>query len=176
MKKVFIISGLAIAALGLSWVGKTLSKGEITWKAENKFYKAAGSFTEWEVQNISLEDGNIESLSLDVTVNIASLQESNEKLVHHLKAEDFFDVANHPTAIINVSKVAKTDTAYSAQFITTIKNISDTTTAYFSVISEAPIKVAGHTYINRPKHEIGMPLKKSKGTTKMVQVDFEWEM
>lgn len=176
MKKGILIGTLAIAAIGLSWMSQSFSNGAITWKAASKMYKANGSFTEWSIKNINYEAGKLEDLSLDLEVKVASVSEKNDKLVHHLQAEDYFDVANHPTANINVSGVEKTDTAYKAQFIITLKGITDTTDAYFHVLSEVPLKVAGYTHINRPKHEIGMPLKKSKSITEMVKVDFSWEM
>ena len=176
MKKGIIIGSLAIAVIGLSWMNQTLSNGSITWKAASKMYKAEGRFTEWNIKNINYQAGKLEQLSLDLEVKVASISEKSDKLVHHLQAEDYFDVANHPTATINVSGIQKTDTAYKAQFIMNIKGIADTTTAYFNVLSETPLNVQGHTYINRPKHQLGMPLQKSKGITEMVKVDFSWKL
>jgi len=172
MKKVFGL-GLFVVIIGLvSWKTEDRSKGFIKWKAASKMYKAEGSFENWKVTNLKYDKNAIENTTLDIVVDVSSVHEKSEKLVHHLQQDDYFNVAIFPEATVNISNVVKTDTAYSAQFITTIKEVSDTTTAYFKVLETEPLKVEGYAYINRPKHLIGLPLKKTKGITEIVKVDF----
>jgi len=172
MKKIIGLGVIALLIGLVSWTNQEGTKGFIKWKASSKMYKAEGSFSNWEVKNLKYNKDSIENLSLDILVNVNSIQEKSEKLVHHLQQDDYFNVALFPEATVNVSNVTKTDTAYSAQFITTIKSISDTSTAYFKVLETEPLKVEGYASINRPKHLIGLPIKKTKGITEMVKVDF----
>lgn len=172
MKKGLSI-GLGLVLLGLlSWTSTDAPKGYINWQAGNKFYNAEGSFASWTIKNLVYHPDSLFKTTLDVEVDISSVQEKSDKLANHLQQEDYFNIALFPKAVVHISDLEKTDTAYKAQFITVIKSITDTTEGYFQVLSQDPLKVQGHAFINRPKHEIGMPLNKSKGITEMVRVDF----
>lgn len=172
MKKGLII-GFGLVLLGLmSWTSTDVPKGYINWKAANKFYKAEGSFGSWAIKNLVYHPDSLLNTTLEVEVDISSVQEKSDKLASHLKEEDYFNMALFPKAVVSISHLEQTDTAYKAQFITHIKSIADTTEGYFQVLSKEPLKVQGYAYINRPKHQIGMPLNKSKGITEMVRVDF----
>lgn len=172
MKKVLSLSALILLIGLVSFTSEEKKKGYIKWQASSKMYKAKGSFESWEVQHLKFNADSLENTTLDIVVHTNSVNEKADKLVKHLQAEDYFNVEVFPTATVHVSQVAKTDTAYTAQFITTIKDISDTTTAYFKFISTNPLAVEGYTYVNRPKHLLGIPLKKSAGISEMVKVDF----
>lgn len=172
MKKLISLSALVLLIGLVSFKNEDDKKGYIKWQASSKMYKANGSFENWEVKNLKFNPDSLENTTLDIVVNTESVNEKNDKLVHHLQAEDYFNVALFPEATVNVSKVVKTDTAYAAQFITTIKSISDTTTAYFKFTNTNPLAVEGYTFVNRPKHLLGIPLKKSAGITELVRVDF----
>jgi len=177
MKRISIVA-LSIVTLGLlSWiVEESDAPGYINWEASSKMYNAEGSFKNWTVENVVYNPDSIENTTLDIVVGVASVHEKSDKLVEHLKADDYFDIAVFPNATIHVQDIQKTDTAYSANFIVTIKDVVDTTEAYFTVDNSDPLIVTGYTYIDRPKHLIGLPLKKTKGITEQVKVDFQLDM
>jgi len=55
-----------------------------------------GTFTDVEA-TLDYEVGKLDALKTTVTVDIASVDTSNDKRDDHLRTSDFLDVANHPT-------------------------------------------------------------------------------
>ncbi len=120
MKKATIFSTLlaAVALVGMSFTNpanggkerRTVSVAEsnIVWNG----YKVTGSHT----GNIKLKSGELEFEGDELTggrfvIDMTSITntdlegEWNEKLVGHLKSEDFFGVENHPTATFEITDV-----------------------------------------------------------------------
>lgn len=62
---------------------------------------------------LTLDEKKPEASRIDVTIDVASLDTASEKRDEHLKAKDFFDVANYPTMTFKSTKVEVTgkDTA-----------------------------------------------------------------
>lgn len=60
---------------------------------------------------------------VDMTsINVVDLEgESKEKLEGHLKSEDFFGVANHPTSVLKINTATKTADGYAVKGELTIK-------------------------------------------------------
>ncbi|TXB64897.1 YceI family protein [Phaeodactylibacter luteus] len=122
MKKVSIFTMMlaAMATLSMSFTNPSnngqperrsvsVSESTIVWNG----YKVTGSHT----GNIQLKSGELEydgkgmltggSFEIDMTtITCNDLQgEYNQKLVGHLKSDDFFGVANHPTATFEITQV-----------------------------------------------------------------------
>ena len=77
---------------GWSHAGVSIQHGEFT--------KADGV--------LSLDPGNIEGSTINVTIDAASVSTGVEALDTHLKSSDFFDVEKHPTVTFTSTAVKKT--------------------------------------------------------------------
>jgi polyisoprenoid-binding protein YceI len=70
-------------------------------KHDGGFKKLSGHAT--------VTDGKIETLKVEVEIDVNSIYTDSDKLTGHLKNADFFDVANYPKATFKSTKVEKSD-------------------------------------------------------------------
>ncbi len=82
-----------------------LENSSVTW-AGRSGPKSHNGTVDIKAANISMTDGEISwgNVVLDME-SIVTLDISSDWLDDHLRAEDFFDVANHPTASFEITKV-----------------------------------------------------------------------
>jgi polyisoprenoid-binding protein YceI len=73
-------------------------------KHDGGFKKLSGTAT--------VTDGKIETLKIEVEIDIDSIYTDTNKLTDHLKNPDFFDVKNFPKATFKSTKVEKADKVY----------------------------------------------------------------
>jgi polyisoprenoid-binding protein YceI len=64
-----------------------------------------GTWTEYEVQAGRADDG-IAALLVSFTFNTDSVDTGNNLMTSHLKSDDFFDVANHPTGSFTSNSIS----------------------------------------------------------------------
>ena len=121
----------------------------ISFEATHFFTPVAGSFKDFD-GNLNFDPENLESSSADFTVQIASVENDNEKRNGHLQSEDFFDAKKYPEMKFTSSSFAKNGEDYTIIGNLTIRDI----TKEISV----PVKMLG----------IGdHPMKKGKLNTAM---------
>jgi polyisoprenoid-binding protein YceI len=58
---------------------------------------------------VTLDDQDVSSLRVELTIDAASISTSHAKRDEHLRSPDFFDVAKYPTITFISKKVTKTD-------------------------------------------------------------------
>ncbi|MDX1462330.1 MAG: YceI family protein [Marinirhabdus sp.] len=136
MKKGKLAIVLAVAASTSAMatpVKKKLNVKESTieWKGK----KILGSHT----GTIQLKEGYLEMegdalvggmFVVDMTsITVTDLEGENKaKLEGHLKSDDFFGIANHPTSTLVISKAKKEDNTYVVDALLTIKGITEPVT------------------------------------------------
>lgn len=146
-------SGVTEPAPAKETFSANVAKSTITWKG----YKVLGSHT----GTIQLKEGKLDYTDGSLTggyfiIDMATLDctdltgEYKDKLVGHLKSDDFFGVANHPTAKFQITKVISRgkpgeykivgnltikETTKEIKFLTTIDESSD------APVANATIKV-----------------------------------
>lgn len=103
---------------------------EIVWKA----YKVTGAHTgklQLKSGSLTFNNDQLTGGSFEIDMNSISCTDMSggmaDKLVGHLKSEDFFNVAQHPTAKLAITKVISRGTpgAYKVQGNLTIKGITN---------------------------------------------------
>lgn len=84
------------------------SHAKIVWGVSHLgFSTYYGEFTDFDAQLV-LDAQRPENSSLDVTINLNSVDTHDEALDKHLKAPDFFDTAQYPTATFTSTSVDRT--------------------------------------------------------------------
>ena len=109
---------------------------------------------------ISLEHGKLVAASF--TINMKSItntdiesEEYSQKLVNHLKAEDFFDVANHPTAEFKMIKASPTEGGFEVLGSITIKGETHPATFLVAIQQRGNTLIAsGKMSFDRTKYGI----------------------
>ncbi|MBW1295433.1 YceI family protein [Aquimarina litoralis] len=103
LKYILIISLIMIGVQKIQAQDHTLriKKSELSWTGKAAFnsYSLTGTITPKE--GIATITNNILS-SLQLVINMKSIDHENNDLKSHLKNEDFFEVKKFPTAIFNV--------------------------------------------------------------------------
>jgi len=113
------------------------AESKVTWKA----YKVTGSHAgtvNLKEGSLLFEDGKLSggSFTVDMTslVTTDDLGDSKAKLEGHLKSDDFFSVANHPTASLVFTKATMSGkNSYEVSGTLTIKGISKSISLDISV-------------------------------------------
>lgn len=117
----FLIGALALAFTGpVETVSIDTDQSQITWKG----YKVLGSHTglvNVKDGNFQMEDGALigGSFMIDMSsITCTDLEgEYADKLVGHLKSDDFFGVATYPTANFNITQVISRGTPGSYKIV-----------------------------------------------------------
>jgi polyisoprenoid-binding protein YceI len=170
MKKLIYLSTVAIIAL-TSYAFKTKPDQQKNYKVDTTKTKVVWTGTKVtgkHTGNITMANGTIKyngkvvtggSFEFDMTsITCTDLTEKewNDKLIGHLKSDDFFGVAKFPTSKFEITKVvAKTGDNYDVTGNLTIKGITNEIT-FPAVIkaSETAIIAVAKITVNRTKFDI----------------------
>ena len=150
----FAASGMAIANEG-DKKEVDIEKSTVTWKA----YKVTGSHTGTVTLSsgaLTFKDGTLNGGSFDVDMTslvCTDLEgEYKGKLEGHLKSDDFFSVANHPTANIVFTSVEATGkNSYEVTGDLTIKGITKPITFDLSVYGS---KATANLKVDRAQYDV----------------------
>ena len=77
------------------------------FQVRHLFSKVPGKFTDFSGQ-IQFDEANPEQSSVEVTINAASINTSNDQRDEHLRSPDFFDVQKFPKITFKSKSVKKT--------------------------------------------------------------------
>src|SRR5438105_4253252 len=80
---------------------------QINFVGEARFISAHGFFEKWDAE-VNLDPAQIDSASLKITIDAASINTRIQQRDNHLRSKDFFDVAQYPTITFVSKKVNKT--------------------------------------------------------------------
>lgn len=77
---------------------------EMTFRIRHLMGRVFGTFNEWE-GTITMVPDDLSTLSVNVTVQTASINTLVQQRDDHLRTDDFFDVENHPTMTFTSNRV-----------------------------------------------------------------------
>jgi polyisoprenoid-binding protein YceI len=164
MKKVFfllpLLAVLSMAAKMTYNYNVDVKSSNIVWKG----YKVTGEHTgDVKLKNGSLQfaDGKLSGGSFEVDMNSITCKdmqgEYGDKLVGHLKSEDFFGVSKYPTAKFTITRAIPQDTKGNYKIIGNLK-IKESTkeVKFFANVSEQGnmVKATGTMKVDRSEYNI----------------------
>lgn len=82
---------------------------QINFVADARFISCHGHFDKWQA-DVNLDPSRIESSSVKMTIDAASINTRIERRDNHLRSKDFFWVEQHPTITFASTRIAKAGT------------------------------------------------------------------
>ncbi len=163
MKKLLFLPLLAVLAMAATTVTNytvDTAYSNIVWTG----YKVTGQHT----GNVKVKSGNLQfadgvltggSFEIDMnSITCTDMQgEYGDKLVGHLKSDDFFGVATHPTAKFVITRIIPQDTKGNYKIIgdLTIKNTTKPAKFFANVVDKgAEINASGKLVIDRSEYDV----------------------
>ena len=131
-KKLFPIFALAIFALASIAMAKMdampwsidKSHSSINFEVRHFFAKVPGAFENYTA-DVKFSPDNLAESSIDVSIEVPSINTKNERRDGHLQSADFFNAQEFPSIKFTSSKIeAKGDNKFVAHGTLTIKDVS----------------------------------------------------
>lgn len=109
-----LLSSVLLAGPAKSW---NLDKvhSSVNYSIKHFFTPTPGKFDDFAI-TINFDPNDLENSSLDVVIQVASINTGNDKRDGHLKTADFFEAEKYPTITFKSNKImAKGDNKFVAQ-------------------------------------------------------------
>lgn len=161
MKKLFVLPVLALAAMSFTLVSTNynvdVTSSNIVWNG----YKVTGSHTgnvKVKSGKLAIEGGKLTGGSFEIDMNsIVCTDGAGDRLVGHLKSDDFFGVATYPTAKFVITRAIPTDTKGNYKIVGNLTIKSTTKEIKFNANvapSENMVKATGKIVIDRSDFDV----------------------
>ncbi len=164
MKRLFVLPVLALAAMSFTLVSTNynvdVTSSNIVWNG----YKVTGSHTgnvKVKSGKLNIEGGKLTGGSFEIDMNSITCTDMTgggaDKLVGHLKSDDFFGVATYPTAKFVISRAIALDTKGNYKIVGNLTIKSTTKEIKFNAnVAEAEGKVTatGKITIDRSEFDV----------------------
>jgi polyisoprenoid-binding protein YceI len=132
--------------------------GELSFTAHNSVYNAEGTFASWKVTKLDIPGGDLTKGTVELEVDLASVNEKAAKLAAHLRTADFFDVAKYQKATIAISGAKPSgENKYTATASIDLHGAKGTCPVTFEVVSAKPLTIKGTATLDRSAFGIGQP-------------------
>ncbi len=100
------------------------SHSSIDFEVRHFFAKVPGAFEEYEA-NVNFSPDNLEESSIDVVIQVPSINTKNERRDGHLQSPDFFNATEYPTIKFSSNDIKSVgDNEFVAYGTLTIKDVS----------------------------------------------------
>lgn len=119
-----------------------------------------GSFKSWKFTKVDIPGGDITKGTVEIEIDIASLESDNERVTGHLKTNDFFGATEFPKATVVISNAKPTEQvdgkqAYEADAKLTLRGVTQPLKVKFAVQNEKPLTIKGTATVDRPTFKFG---------------------
>ena len=116
----------------------------------------------------------IKSIDAAIEIDITSIWEKSDKLTNHLKAPDFFNIAQFTTATMDINNVKKqSDGTYEVDMKLNMKGLTQEMKSTFTVTNTNPLHVKGTALVNRNLFSLG---KVQMKVPEMVEVTYDTDL
>jgi len=130
--------------------------GTISFVAANHRYNAEGEFKKWHFTRVNMKGSELTTLTASLVIDIASVSEKSAKLADHLRAPDYFNVAQYAVAKMDISKVKSTgENNYTANMKLDMMGKTQDLIGEFTVVSTKPLTVSGTAKVDRSIFGVG---------------------
>ena len=151
--------------------------GTITFVAASNRYSANGEFKNWHFTKMDVKTNKaseIKSIDAAIEIDITSIWEKSDKLTNHLKAPDFFNIAEFTTATMDINNVKKqSDGTYEVDMKLNMKGLTQEMKSTFTVTNTNPLHVKGTALVNRNLFSLG---KVQMKVPEMVEVTYDTDL
>ncbi len=151
----FLASAVVMANAQTNW--KLAEGSKVTFVIKNAGFNVDGKFGGLST-TITFDKQNPTSAGLRATVQTATIDTDNGMRDGHLKKEEYFDVAKHPTIIIQSTSITRGagNDQYKGIFNVTIKGVTKQVTIPFTFTTNGSTgKFSGSFTINRRDFKVG---------------------
>lgn len=120
-----------------SWTIDT-NHSAVNFNIRHFFTPVPGTFTQWGGE-LKFDANNLEGSSIDITIQVPSINTKNERRDGHLRTADFFDAEKYPTMRFVSKEIRKTgDNTFVAVGELTIKETTKTIELPFEFLGAMP--------------------------------------
>lgn len=120
-----------------SWTIDT-NHSAVNFNIRHFFTPVTGTFTQWG-GDLKFDANNLEGSSMDITIQVPSINTKNERRDGHLRTADFFDAEKYPTMRFVSNEIRKTgDNTFVAVGQLTIKETTKTVELPFEFLGAMP--------------------------------------
>ena len=132
--------------------------GSIRFVAKNLVATANGRFTMWRIGRATIDEADPAKSSVEVVVDLSSIDTENRKRDDHLRSADFFDVARYPSATAALRGFrADGPDRFVADVTLDLHGHEKSFPMTFEVVDRSRRRVRGETKLNRMDWKIGEP-------------------
>jgi polyisoprenoid-binding protein YceI len=110
----------------------------VNFKIRHFFTPIPGAFTKWDGV-IRFDAANLAGSSIDVLIDVTSINTKNDRRDAHLRTPDFFDATTHPTIRFKSERIVKTgDNTFAAHGTLSMKDVTKPFTLPFIFLGSMP--------------------------------------
>ena len=147
----------------------------LTFDGKSTLVDHPGGFSDFTVGTALAHTQQFTEAVISATIQMDSVYSDNERLTGHLKKEDFFDVANYPTASFTTTSITATDTVnqYDVTADLTIKGITAEVSGTIVYIDDSVTITAD---VPRKTFSVGNDAYGEKLLAEMIPVTLEYRL
>jgi polyisoprenoid-binding protein YceI len=121
---IFVLAALAAGAWAAEKYTVDVTHSSVEFSVKHMMItNVKGSFDKFDA-TIMYDPENIENSSVEVSIDVSSIDTKDEKRDEHLRSEDFLDAANHPAITFKSNKIEKKGDQYVAVGDLTIRGVT----------------------------------------------------
>ncbi len=136
--------------------GAETPPGSIRFRGHTAIGSSEGEFRRWRITRAIINENRPEHSTVEVVIDLGSLDTGNATRDRHLRSADFFDVERYPTAVVSVGDVRLDDPqGFTAAVRVDIHGRSRTFPMHFAIVDRAARRIAGRITLKRSDFDVG---------------------